>query len=770
VASNYWTKDKLELGLTQSDYPGKINTYMEEPVNRASRSTSVFRYLFDFSNNFKDFQGNSDGDFLNAVTGCSNVSAAGCGMFSNSPLESQRFVSRYRGYLNVTPDMVDRPLHFGFYLDDAVSFVIYDRNQKAYPVIVRPPDLGAATFRSTNTVTFENPGLFPVELVYAQIKVYGALEFSSFDGTFVDGEWTLGENNTKLSSVGFQLVTPEKFFQTETGRHSYENPDQCMQCSRFAANQPGNGGDVASGGCGNNSGYYCNAAALCALCDTFTKCGPSCSPCGLSTPNCVNVNGSFTCVECVNNAECKGVCDTTTNTCQGDCKLDTDCAKGICDQTDHTCKGECRVDTDCAKGICDQTNHMCKGDCRVDADCPNGRCDPTDNMCRGCNDDADCPNGRCDMTDNVCRGCNDDGDCPNTGRCDTTVNLCAGCNDDGDCRTQGFEGFVCDIPNSVCVQCTEDDHCANGRVCVPGLRECRECSTDANCPRGESCSNFQCTTCSTNDSCAGASCNCCPKGTQCASPTPGASPSCVECTNNSQCPSGKTCDTANGRCVDSIPECNTSDRCGPGCVRCPEERPLCLDGQVCVQCRTDLECGQGKYCLSGECSSCTTDRHCGTRCGACEKDAPYCLSNGTAEGSACVQCRDNSDCGGRTCNLTTHTCENSGACAVSCGPGLVCNGSACVQCFADAHCPCGGTCDTASNTCSSSCEDSEDCLGVQHCSPNTQLCERGRRKPGVTPQGGGFCCGTPADLTPVGTIAALAMLSVALLLRPRRSR
>src|SRR5688500_14969135 len=31
VASNYWTKDKLELGLTQSDYPGKINTYLEEP-------------------------------------------------------------------------------------------------------------------------------------------------------------------------------------------------------------------------------------------------------------------------------------------------------------------------------------------------------------------------------------------------------------------------------------------------------------------------------------------------------------------------------------------------------------------------------------------------------------------------------------------------------------------------------------------------------------------------------------------------------------------
>ncbi len=700
VASNYWTKDKLELGLTQSDYPGKINTYMEEPVNRASRATSVFRYKFDFSNNFSDLVGNSDGDFTNAVTGCPNGSPAGCGMFSNSSLESQRFVSRYRGYLNVTPDMVERPLHFGFYLDDAVSFVIYDRNQKAYPVIIRPPDLGAATFRSTNTVTFKSVGLYPVEIVYAQIKNHAALELSSLDGAFVDGEWSLGERNTPLRSDGFQLVPAEKFFQTETGRHSFDNADQCMQCSRFAANQPGNGGDVASGGCGNNSGYYCNAAALCSLCDTFTKCGPSCSPCGLSTPNCVNVNSTYTCVECSDDTQCKGVC------------------------ADNSCKGECKVD-------------------------------------------GDCPNGRCDLTDNMCRGCNDDADCPNTGRCDTTVNECRGCNDDGDCPS----GSVCDEPAAACVQCTDDAHCPNGQVCATDLNQCRECNADSNCPRGESCSNHACTPCNTNDSCAGASCNCCPGNTQCAAPTPGASPTCVECTNDSQCADGKKCDTLNGRCVDTLAECNTADRCGPACVRCPGERPFCLDGQVCVQCRNDLECGDGQFCLSGECSSCTDDRHCGERCGACGKDAPFCLTDGTTAGSSCVQCRSDAECPGGTCNTATHTCENSGACAVSCAEGLVCNGSACVQCFADAHCPCGGTCDTSTSTCSTSCEDSGDCLGVQHCSASTLSCERGRRKPGSEAQGGAFCCGaTPTDLTPPATIAALALLSVALLLRPRRSR
>ncbi|XXF78716.1 outer membrane exchange protein TraA family protein [Myxococcaceae bacterium GXIMD 01537] len=697
VASNVWTKAKGDLPQTRDSYPGQINTYMEALEQKPSRVTSVFRHTFDLSNNLRDALGNqwSYGDFENAVAGCNQ---GGCGFFNNTT--NTTFVSRFRGYLNVTPDMVERPLHFGFYLDDATSFVIYDGLLRPYQVINRPPDLGFPTWHSTNIVTFRHSGLYPIEIVYTQIGAHAALEMSTYDGTFTDHEWYLGDPPVlKLSDVGFQLVPADKFFQTETGRPSFENLDQCVQCNRFDANQPGNGG------CGANSGFYCNGAALCAPCDTATKCGPGCSPCGPSTPNCVNVNSTFTCVECVNDTQCKGVCNLDTNACLGECK--------------------------------------------ADSDCPNGRCDPTDHMCRGCNDDADCPS---------------------TGRCDVTTNTCSGCNDDGDCRAQGLEGFVCDVPAATCVRCTADEHCPTGQVCATELRECRECNQDADCERGESCSNHQCNPCASNDSCAGASCNCCPGNTQCASPTPGAPPSCVECTNDSQCANGKKCDTTNGRCVDTIAECNTADRCGPACVRCPGERPICLDGQVCVECRNDLECADGKFCLSGECASCTTDRHCGERCGACGQDAPFCLTDGTVAGSSCVQCRSNEDCGSGSCNPATHTCEATNACAVSCAEGLVCNGSTCVECFVDAHCPCGGTCDASTNTCSSSCEDSSDCLGVEHCSASTQQCERGRRKPGTEPRGGSFCCGTPADLTPPGSIAALALLTVAILLRPRRAR
>jgi outer membrane exchange protein TraA len=685
-----------EFPQDASTFIGGMNAFMEN--TRARRITSVLRTVLDQSNNITlgdpsdpTIQQPSYGDFVNSVQGCGR---GGCA-FPHPTFAG--FGARYRGYINITPQWVNVPLHFGFYADDAISFVIYDRNQAAYQVINRPPRLGLPTWRTTNTVTFDNPGLYPVEILYAQVSEHAALEMSTFVGAFTDFERGASTNPVvKLNTAGFVLAPPSLFFQTDTGRPSFPGDiNRCEQCNRQFANLPGNGG------CG--SFYYCNAAALCAPCDSALFCGEACSPCGQSTPYCANLNGRTQCVQCTE-----------------------------------------------------------------DSQCPNGRCDLTDNTCRGCNDDADCPtNGRCDLTDNTCRGCNDDADCPDNGRCDTTTNQCTGCNDDGDCP-----GGVCDEPTSTCVQCTDDSHCPNNQVCVPSLNQCRECNDDSQCPRGEVCSNNQCTPCTTDDACAGNSCNCCPNGTQCAAPTPGATPSCVECSNDSQCASGQRCDPLNGRCVGEVPECNTSERCGPGCVKCPGERPFCLDGQVCVQCRNDLECGDGQFCLSGECSSCTTDRHCGERCTACEGDTPFCLSDGSVQGSACVGCREDADCGSGRCNPTTRTCENAGACAVTCDQGLVCNGSSCVECFADAHCPCGGTCDLSTNTCSTSCKDSGDCLGVQHCSATTQECERGRRKPGTEPQGGAFCCGTTADTTPSGSTTVLVLLAAGLMLlrNQRRAR
>ncbi len=639
------------------DFPGGSLTFSEDvnafiEANKANRDTRVLRTLLDLTNNNTlAVEKLSRGDFTDGEPGCPSF---GC-IFPiiTDGDDATSFGSRFRGYLNVTPDMVGKVLHFGFYVDDAMSFAIYDRNNVKYAVIDLSPQLGAPVWRTTNTVEFDHSGLYPIELHYAELVEHAALEMSIFQGSFSDFERRANQNPiTSLKDSGFILVPPTRFFQTETGRPSGapgfpEDINRCEQCTQ--RNAPGNGD------CGVNSGFYCNGAALCAPCDTARVCGPSCSPCGQSTPNCVNLNGTFTCVECV--------------------------------------------------------------------------------------DDTQCGGRRCDLTTNTCTGCLEDRACPN--------------------------GQVCDQTTYTCVECNRDEDCPPDEVCAPEIKQCRECNEDSECERGKSCQDHQCITCSTNDSCAGNSCNCCPSGTQCAAPTPGATPSCVECTTDSQCADGKKCDSLNGRCVEAIAECNTSERCGSQCVKCPNDRPICLDGQVCVACRNDLECDNGQFCLSGECTACTTDRHCGPRCGACGDDKPFCLTNGTTAGSVCVACRNDSDCPGSTCNPASFTCTAPLGCEEDCSAqGKVCNGTACVECFADAHCPCGGTCDVSSSTCTTSCDDSGDCLGVEHCSLTTQECERGRRKPGTSPQGGSFCCETTttADITSTGTGAFLAMLLVGFLL------
>ena len=622
MASRVSARPTLDFPQTDTGFNGGLNTFLDTPPdasNPNARVTSVLRTWFDLSNNNTSGLKLSYGDFENVAPGCKE---GGCDFFAAGT--SVSFGTRLRGYLNVTPAMTGIPVHFGFYADDAVALTIYDRQALAYPVINRPPELGLATWRTTNSATFLKEGLYTVEVLYAEISEHAALEMSMLVGNFNDFERAANQSPVvKLGAAGFSLVQPVALYQTESGRPSYPDVNQCQQCNRQFANTSGNNGCDPS--------YYCNGAALCAPCDSAVFCGPSCSPCGASTPECINRNGTFTCVQCV--------------------------------------------------------------------------------------DDSDCDNGRCDLETNQCRGCNTDAQCSNGQHCDTEAH------------------------------------------------ECRECVTDSHCARGQSCIDNTCQACSAQDSCAGTSCNCCPGGLKCAAPTPGASPTCVECSNDGDCSDGKRCDIANGRCVEAIPECNTSERCGAQCSKCPSDRPYCMDGQVCVTCRSDLECGDGKFCISGECASCTTDKRCGARCGACAPEAPFCLTDGTTMGSSCVGCRENADCGpGGTCDPSTHTCSAT-TCAVTCGEDTVCLGDACVQCFADAHCPCGGTCDTALNVCTTSCNDSNDCIGTQYCSALTQQCEPGRRKPGTEAAGGAPCCG----VTNQGAPMALALLIVAVFLsrRPR---
>jgi outer membrane exchange protein TraA len=557
-----------EMGLNNAgNYQGGLNAFIE--AHKMDRVERVIRTPFDLSNNNSAGLKASFGDFIDAALqyGCKT---GGCDFVVNDT--TTNFGSRFRGFLNVTPDLANKPIHVGLYVDQTVSLTFYDKTLTPYIAVLRPADLGATTWRTTNTVTFQQPGLYPLEILYAEIKEHAAIEMSYYIGNFVDFERPANDPPiVQLDDANFTLFKETQFFHALSGTPSYPDLDTCKQCDRQFINVPGNNG------C--DSGYYCNEAALCSPCDSALLCGPSCSPCGGDTPFCINVNGQL--------------------------------------------------------------------------------------QCGACKDDLDCK-----------------------------------------------EGFSCD----------------------PVTHTCNECNVDSDCPQGDMCVDHKCEPCNTSDSCAGNSCNCCPPGdngkTMMCAPLGGEeSPSCVECVADKDCTTG-ICDVQIGRCVPQVRPNQAPSCCGESCVNCatvegglkkPNGQPLyefCLPGPVgtaCAQCRNDLDCGEdGKFCLSGECVPCTRDKRCGERCESCGGETPFCYGQ-TAASATCVRCIDDDQCNGATCNKQTHQCEPNG-CLVSCsGDKPYCNGAACVECYADAQCPCGGTCDLTSKKCSPSCKTNVDCLGNEHC-------------------------------------------------------
>ncbi|WP_235880084.1 outer membrane exchange protein TraA family protein [Polyangium aurulentum] len=558
-----------------SGFTGAVDVFLDT-THKMDRVERVVRTMLDLSNNNAAGLKLSYGDFIDAALqqGCKT---GGCDFVVNDT--STAFGSRFRGFLNVTDELAKKPIHIGFYTDDAVALTIYGGSPvAAYSVIFRPAQFGVPTYRVTNTVTFQEAGLYPVEIHYIELQEHAALEMSYLepandDGSFTDFERPANEPPiVQLDDAKFTVFKETQFFHTIAGIPSYPDLKACKQCDRQFANKPGQ-----PHGCGD--GYYCNEAALCSPCDTAASCGPTCSPCGMAMPYCLNVNGTL---------------------------------------------------------------------------------------------------------------------------------QCAACKDDLDCK----DGFTCD----------------------PVTHTCNECNVDSDCPKGDACVDHKCEYCDTSDSCAGNSCNCCPPGdngkTMMCAPLGGEeTPSCVECVADKDCTTG-ICDVQIGRCVPQVQPNQAPSCCGEACVNCatveggqkkPNGHPLyefCLPGPVgtaCAQCRNDMDCGEeGKFCLSGECVPCTRDKRCGERCESCGGDTPFCNGQ-TAATATCVRCISDDQCNGSTCNKQTHQCEPNG-CAMSCAEDKpYCNGAACVECYADAQCPCGGTCDLTTNKCSPSCKTNVDCLGNEHC-------------------------------------------------------
>jgi outer membrane exchange protein TraA len=582
------TTPQTDFGnLTDVTYNSSMNKFMED--HKSDRSEYVIRTLLDLSNNNSGGLQQSYGDFKNAIPECA---IGGCDFFKfPDPYDpyNDAWGIRARGFLNVTPEMAGKPIHFGAYVDDALSLTFWDKDSNTYNVLMQPPILFKNTWRMSNTVTFEKAGLYPVEILYAEGDDHAALELGYLiGGSFTDFANDEPSKTPNLYDAGFALFEPRRFFHTLSGEPSFPDPNQCQQCVRQFQPQPGNSGCVP--------GYYCNEAALCAPCDSAVFCGPTCSPCKGETPFCVNINGQKEC-------------------------------------------GGCRDDFDCKVGF---------------------ECDPIKHVCHECNDDNDCVKGDI-CVDHSCVPCANPDQCGG-----------ASCN----CCGTGSNGKQ--------MQC----------VPIP-VKLGAECATSADCDEKN---GFLCDT----------------NLGRCVSSGPA---TCVECFSNEDCLNGLICDLYSGHCVTELKNNASPDCCGEGCAVCPPEFPFCLPGPVgtaCAQCRHDMDCPIGEFCLSGECGACVRDKRCGLRCESCGGDTPYCLGSQIADNAFCVRCTNDSQCVGGKCDPETHACEPT--CEATCAPDTPhCDGQKCVECYADTQCPCGGTCDLGTNTCNPSCKTNIDCLGNEHC-------------------------------------------------------
>jgi hypothetical protein len=206
-------------------------------------------------------------------------------------------------------------------------------------------------------------------------------------------------------------------------------------CVTFCQRIPSCGsfdGQACLDGCERVKPLICNAASVAArTCDQL-------KPEGRIYEQAANTRGGFSGFAtpaayglCESSMDCPSgqACGLSTNTCNGACMTDADCAGGpgaayACGPGGKCTKVECVTSADCTGSPCDTTHHTCVG-CLTDADCSLsaplglGLCSPGQ-MCVACLSNANCPSpgqALCDTSSGVCTACLSAADCtrfPNT--------------------------------------------------------------------------------------------------------------------------------------------------------------------------------------------------------------------------------------------------------------------------------------------------------------------------------------------------------------------
>jgi hypothetical protein len=149
---------------------------------------------------------------------------------------------------------------------------------------------------------------------------------------------------------------------------------------------------------------------------------------------------------------------------------------------------------------------------------------------------------------------------------------------------------------------------------------------------------------------------------------------CVQCRDTQSCPEGLSCD----RGVCRLP-CKDDE--------CPEWGHCLTDRDVCVECRTGIDCDASvPHCLNNYCRGCRNESDCG-------KESPFCINN------YCRQCWTESDCRPQS---------------------PLCINNSCRQCWTDSDCA-DELPACVENFCRE-CDWAGDCAPGQQCSIQNECC------------------------------------------------
>jgi OOP family OmpA-OmpF porin len=288
--------------------------------------------------------------------------------------DDNNIAMRIRGYLNVSNTMGSAPQTFVVKCDDACEV----RMGKTKQVVLRANDDDPTlTGRRARWITFTDPGLYPVEVIYFQNSTTGYLEWSranmsifAMDDTSVDNvQWGLNMGQ-------FKPLSGTDLYSAIVG----SNPS-CIECG--APNMD----------C--SSGSYCGDG-LCQQCNLPDHCGPNCMKCPTDRAIC----NAGKCVQCTSDEMCPagGSCDIASGTClpPAPCTRNDQCPSM------QVCRPE---------GFCGNPPAPCK----TDAECLAGQ------ICT-------CPDYSSSCTQKVCivppTMCSSDTECKENYHCDTAANIC----------------------------------------------------------------------------------------------------------------------------------------------------------------------------------------------------------------------------------------------------------------------------------------------------------------------------------------------------------